>query len=122
MLDEQLLADLERDRVHDRLALVPLQARQHDVELGAVDHERHARHVRLRHRHLHEFLHGRHAVQHAVVHVDVDDVGAGFDLRRGDSELGKLRAATRVPGDRFAIERTQTTPTGLEPATPRFEV
>ena len=30
--------------------------------------------------------HGRFAVEHAFVHVDVDDVGAGFDLLAGDGD------------------------------------
>ena len=40
LLDELLLALLERDGVDDALALAALEARLDDVELGRVDHER----------------------------------------------------------------------------------
>jgi len=40
LLDEVLLALLERDRVDDALALAALEAGLDDVELGGVDHER----------------------------------------------------------------------------------
>mmetsp|Transcript_11486 Transcript_11486/g.34355 ORF Transcript_11486/g.34355 Transcript_11486/m.34355 type:complete len:255 (-) Transcript_11486:1031-1795(-) len=84
VLRELLLADLQRNAIHDRLALAPLDARFHDLELGRIDHERHLGHVGLGHGQLHELLHRRQAVQHAVVHVDVDHVRAGLDLVLGD--------------------------------------
>mmetsp|Transcript_388 Transcript_388/g.710 ORF Transcript_388/g.710 Transcript_388/m.710 type:complete len:351 (+) Transcript_388:2205-3257(+) len=84
VLLEQLLADLQGDGVHDGLALAPLQPRDDNLEVASVKHERGLGHLRLRHRDLHELLHRGHAVKHAVVDVDVDDVGAVLNLLLGN--------------------------------------
>ena len=86
LLEELLLAALERDGVHDALALAALEASLHDVELGRVDHEGHLGHVRLGNHQVHEADHRRLAVDEAVVHVDVDDVGAVLHLLVCDGE------------------------------------
>ncbi len=77
---ECCFALLHRDRVHDRLALHALQARFDDLELRRVDHDRHTGDVGLRRDQVEERRHGLHAVDQAVVHVDVDDLGAALHL------------------------------------------
>ena len=86
VLQELLLATLERDGVHDALALAALQTGLDDVELRRVDHERDLAHVGLGNHEVHEARHRGLAVDEAVVHVDVDDVGTVLDLLEGDRE------------------------------------
>ena len=86
VLEELLLATLERDGVHDALALATLQARLDDVELRRVNHEGHLGHIGLGNHQVHEARHRGLAVDEAVVHVDVDDVSTVLDLLEGDSE------------------------------------
>jgi hypothetical protein len=74
------LAFLEADAVDDALALDALEAGLDDRPLGRVDHHRHARDLGLAGHQLEEALHGRGAVEHGLVHVDVDDLGAVLDL------------------------------------------
>ena len=77
-------AVLEADRVDDRLALQRLQARFDDRPLAAVDHHRHGGDVVLAGDQPQELRHHRFAVEQGLVHVDVDDVRAAFDLLTGD--------------------------------------
>ncbi len=73
-------AFLHGDAVDDALALDALQARFDDAPLGTVDHDRHARDLGLAGDQLEETLHGRGRIEHGLVHVDVDDLGAVFHL------------------------------------------
>ena len=103
LLDELLLAFLERDRVHDALALEVFQAFGDDLPLRGVDHDRDLRDGRLALHELEEAGHHRLAVDQPVVEADVDHVGAALDLLAGDFEglvefpladqLGELRRA-----------------------------
>ena len=86
VLAERLLALLHRDRVDDRLALGDLEARLDDLPLAGVDHERDAADVGLGRDEPQEPVHRRDAVDHPLVHVDVDDLGARLDLLAGDVE------------------------------------
>ncbi len=92
MIAEGLLALLHADRVDDGLALDALQARLDHLPFGAVDHHRHAGDVGLGRDQVEEGPHGDGAVQQALVHVDVDDLGAGLDLLAGDVERGGIVA------------------------------
>ena len=94
--DELLVAFLERDRVHDGLALHAAQAGLDDVEVRRIDHERHPGDVRLGRRHVQELRHRRAAVEQARVEVDVDDRGAGFDLLLRHAEGGAVVALLDV--------------------------
>src|SRR5207253_4443987 len=62
------------------LPIYALQARLDDGEVRAVDHERHTSDRRIGRGELQELRHGGGAVEQALVHVDVDDVGAVLDL------------------------------------------
>ena len=83
---ERVLAFLHRDRVDDALALHALQARLDHLPLRAVDHDRHARDLGLAGDQVQEADHRRLRVEHRLVHVDVDDLGAVLDLLAGDAE------------------------------------
>ncbi len=80
LADELLLALLEADRVGHALALQALEAGLEDGEARAVDHHRDARDVRLGGDEVEEAPHRHLAVEHALVHAHVEDVGAALDL------------------------------------------
>ncbi len=92
VLDEYLFALLEADRVDDRLALHALQPRLDHRPLGGVDHHRHARDVGLGGHQMQQARHGSFRVQHALVHVDVDHLGAARNLLAGDVKRGAVVA------------------------------
>ena len=89
------LALLERERVDDGPALGRAQAGLDDRPLRRVDHEGHPADVRLGGEEAHEARHGRLRVEHALVHVDVEHLGAALDLLASD--LDGLGVAAR-PG------------------------
>jgi hypothetical protein len=72
------LRTVSRERKSARLRA--LEARLDDEELGGVDHERHARHLGVADKQVDELGHRGHAVDEAVVHVDVEQVRALVDL------------------------------------------
>ena len=80
LLAELVLALLHGDRVDDRLALDVLQAGLDDLPLGGVDHDRDPADVGLGGDQLGEAVHRGDAVDHPLVHVDVDDLRAVLDL------------------------------------------
>ena len=80
VLDEGGFAFLHRNRVDHRLTLHAAQPGFDHRPFGGVDHHRHAADVRLRGDQLEEGAHRLDAVEHAFVHVDVDDLRAGLDL------------------------------------------
>ena len=84
VLEEGLLALLERDRVHDGLALDAAQAGLDHRPLRRVDHHRDRADVGLGGEQPQEARHRRLGVEHRLVHVHVDQLGAGLDLLAGD--------------------------------------
>ena len=106
LLEEHLLTFLEADRVDDSLALHAFETGLDDRPFRAVDHDRHARDVRLRGDQIQESHHRRLGVEHALIHVDVDDLRTVLDLLQGDrqrllvlivlDQLGKTRRAGNV--------------------------
>jgi hypothetical protein len=77
---ELVHALLHGDRVDDALALDAAQPGLDDLPLRAVHHHRHARDVGLAGDEVQEADHGGLAVEHGLVHVDVDDLRAVFHL------------------------------------------
>ncbi len=63
-----------------------LEAGLDDLPLGGVDHEGDFGDLGLAGEELQVAGHGGDAVDHALVHADVDDVGAVFDLLAGDAD------------------------------------
>jgi hypothetical protein len=106
---EFLLADFERDGVHDALALYAAETGLDDFPFRGVHHDRHARDVGLAGDEVAELRHGGGAVEHALVHVDIDDLRAGLDLLAGDGERRVVVAGedelreTRGAGDVRAL-------------------
>ena len=86
MVAECVLALLQRDRVDDALALNAAQASFDHLPLRAVDHDRHARDLGLAGDQVQEANHRRLAVEHRLVHVDVDHLRAVLDLLAGNAE------------------------------------
>ncbi len=78
------LAFLQADRIDDALALDALESGFDDRPLRAVDHERNPRDFRLGRQVVQERRHGALGVEHAFVHVDVEDVGAAAHLIERD--------------------------------------
>ena len=74
------LAFLHRNRVDDALALDAFQTGFDDAPFRAVDHDRNARDLGLAGEQIQEAHHRRLAVEHRLVHIDVDDLGAVLDL------------------------------------------
>ena len=60
--------------------------------LGGVEHDGHARDVGLRGHEIQEAHHGGLRIEHALVHVDIDDLRAGDDLLARDVECGGVIA------------------------------
>ena len=79
-VDEFLLAFLHRDRVHHRLALNAFQAGFDHGEFRGIDHDRNAGDVGLGGDEVEEGHHRGFGIEQALVHVDVDDLGAVLDL------------------------------------------
>ncbi len=88
LADELLLALFHRDRVDDRFALHVLQAGLDDLPLGRVDHHRNPADVRLGGNQLGEPVHRGDAVDHALVHIDVDDLRTHLDLLQRHRQRG----------------------------------
>ncbi len=99
LAQELLLAFLERDRVHDALALELLQPGLDDRPLRAVDHDRDGRDVGLRGDPAQEAGHRGDAVEHRLVHVHVDHLGAVGDLLARDVDRLVLGARRDQPGE-----------------------
>src|SRR3546814_5151152 len=106
LLDECGLAFLHRDRVDHALALQALEAGLDHAPLRRVDHHRDAGDVGLRGDQGQEAHHRLLGVDHALVHVDVEDLGTVGDLLARDldrlveaillDQLLELRAAGDV--------------------------
>jgi hypothetical protein len=77
---------LHGDRVDDALALDALQAGFDHAPLGRIDHDRHARDVGLTGDQVQEPHHRGLAVEHGLVHVDVDDLRPVFHLLAGHGQ------------------------------------
>ena len=84
VVQELLLALLQRDRVDDRLALAALQPGLEHRPLRAVDHHRQARDLRLGRDHVQEPAHRLLRLEQVGVHVHVDQVRAAAHLLERD--------------------------------------
>jgi hypothetical protein len=84
LIQELRLAFFQADRVDESFALHALEARFENAPLRAVDHDRNARNLRLGANEIQEPGHRLLGVEHALIHVDVDDVRAVAYLLKGD--------------------------------------
>ena len=92
MVQEGLLALLQRDRVDQRLALHAFQARLDHLPFRTVDHDGDAGNVRLGGDEVEIFRHRLGGIDEALVHVDVDDLRAVRHLVARDVERGRVVA------------------------------
>ncbi len=88
VMDELFFALLHGDRVDDRLALHALQAGFDDLEFRGIDHHGNAGDVGLGGDQIEVVDHRLLRVEQALIHVDVDDLGAVGDLIARDVECG----------------------------------
>ena len=69
-----------RDRIDNGFALYAFQPRFENLPFGAINHDRHPGNIRLARHELQEARHGRDAVNQSVIHIDVNNLGAAFNL------------------------------------------
>ena len=84
MVDKRFNALFHRNRVNNAFALNAFQTLFNDFPLGGVDHDRHAGNVRLAGNQVEEAHHRRFRVEHPLIHVDIDNLRAAFDLLTGN--------------------------------------
>ena len=86
VLAKLLFAFFQRDRVDNSLALQALEPGLDDLPLRGVHHERDLGHFGLARQQLQEARHRRDAVDHALIHADVEDIGAVLHLLPRDAD------------------------------------
>ena len=92
MIAELVEAFFHRDGIDHSLALHAFQAGFDHLPFGAVNHHRHTGNVGLSRHQVEECGHGFGAIQHAFIHVHIDDLGAILDLLTGDFNRGRIIA------------------------------
>mmetsp|Transcript_7433 Transcript_7433/g.12935 ORF Transcript_7433/g.12935 Transcript_7433/m.12935 type:complete len:281 (+) Transcript_7433:994-1836(+) len=80
MFNELLLAHLQGNGVDDRFALAPFQASLNNLKLRRINHERTLGNIWLGHSNLDELLHCFHAIEHPIVHIDVNNMSTVLNL------------------------------------------
>ena len=122
---------LERDGVHNGLALAALQPRHYGVQRRRIYHKRHPGDVYLASRHIQKSAHSRRTVYQPVVHTYVNNLPAGGHLSAGHGNgsgivalayhTGKLGASGHVAPlayiDKVGLRHY---PEGLQAADHRF--
>ena len=86
--NEGFFTFFQADRIDHALALHALQAVFDDRPFRRIDHDRHARDIRLRGNQIQECLDRRFCVEHGLIHVDIDDLCAVLHLLARDIEGG----------------------------------
>ncbi len=86
LFEELRLAFLQTDGIDDALPLYVAKALFDDLPLGTVHHDRHPSDVRFRRQQPQKLLHCRFGVQHAFVHINVDDLRPAFHLLTRDGQ------------------------------------
>ena len=105
VMQEGFLALFQGNRVHHRLALNAFQPGLDHLPFRGIDHDRHPGDIGFRGDQVQVIDHGLFAVDQALIHVDVDDLGAVLDLiaghiqRRREIAIGDQLAETGRAGD-----------------------
>ena len=126
--EEVLLPLFQADGVDDPLALEALETCLEHLPVGAVDHHRNPGNLRLTREEREELRHHRRAVEHPLVDIDVDDVGAALHLLPGDADGLLVTLFADEPGEGlragdvrpFADDREAALGTDLEHLEPRI--
>ena len=109
LMQERLFALFQADRVHHRLALHAFQPGLDHLPFGTVDHHRHAGDIGFGRDQVQIVDHRLFRIDQALIHVDVDDLGAVLDLiagniqRGGEIAIGDQLAETGRAGDVGAL-------------------
>ena len=90
LFEKLVFPGLEADRVDDGFALHAAQTRFDHAPFRGVQHNRHARDIRLGGEQIQEGHHRRLGVEHALVHIDVDNLRAVFYLSSSDIQGGRI--------------------------------
>ena len=101
MFDERFFTFLEADGVDDRFPLHALESGFDHVPFGRIDHQRHARDIRLGGEQIDELCHRGFGIQHRLVHVDVNDLRAIFNLLARDADRFGILAVQDQTGEHF---------------------
>ncbi|MND65278.1 hypothetical protein D3C80_566420 [compost metagenome] len=120
MVNKGLFALFHRDGVNDAFALNALQAFFDHRPFGGVDHDRHPGDIRLTGDQVEKTHHRRFRVEHPLIHVDVDNLGAAFHLLASNRQrfavflffdqplkacrAGHVGTLTHVDEQRFGID------------------
>ncbi|CAI8378587.1 MAG: Uncharacterised protein [Hyphomonas sp. TMED17] len=88
LIEKNLFAFFQRNRINDGFALNAFQAGFNNVPFRAVDHNRDAGNVRFGCDKIKECGHGYDAVEHAFIHINIDDLCAVLDLLPGNFDPG----------------------------------
>jgi hypothetical protein len=113
LVQKLFLAFLERNGIDDALALQAFQAGFDDLPFRRVHHHRHLADVRFGRDEVEKARHRGDAVNHSLVHADVNDLRAVLDLLARDGQRGLVIAGLdelgelRRPGDVGALADVQ---------------
>ena len=99
LLDELRLAVLEADGIGHALALHALQPGDQHLETRRVDHHRNPRNIGFRGQQVQEAAHRGLGVQQPLVHVHVQQVGAGLRLLARDAHGGRVVVRLDEPAE-----------------------
>ena len=83
VVDKGINAFFHRDGVNNAFTLNTLQPFLDDFPLRGVNHDWHPGNVRLTGYQVEEAHHRRFGVEHSLIHIDVDDLGAALNLLAG---------------------------------------
>ena len=99
--EKSFLSLFQADGVDDALALHALESRLDDLPLRAVDHHRDTGDVGLAGDQVEQAGHRLEPVEHPLIEVDVDQVGAPIDLVAGDLQGRFVVVVENQPGEPF---------------------
>ena len=80
LFQKLLFAFFHRNRINDSFSLNAFQSGFDHFPFGRVDHDWHTSNVRLGSNQVEKSPHGVNAIKHPLVHIDVDDLRAVFNL------------------------------------------
>src|SRR5690606_18056678 len=82
--DKLLFTTLQADRIDNTLPLKAFESCFDNFPFRGIDHDRHAGDLRLRRHQIEELHHGGPGIEHAFIHVDIDDLCTAANLFQGD--------------------------------------
>ena len=84
LLNKELLSYLQGDRVHNTLALAPLQPSHDNLKLGCIQHKRNLGHLWVSDGNLDKLLHSSQTIQKTIIHIDINHMGTILHLLLGN--------------------------------------